>query len=144
MLALVVPAGAFTSEQATRGAEIFRLQCARCHGPDGQGKDAAWRGLRAPELVGPQALPVDPRPYQQIRRRPFRSARDVYDFASAAMPADQPASLDARDYFAVLAYVLATNGAAADARALDDTSSRDVALRRGPRGGGATAGAGAP
>src|SRR5690348_13724857 len=72
---LVVSARAFTSEQATRGAEVFRLHCARCHAPDAAGKDAAWRGLRAPELVGVDSLPTEPRAYQQIRRQPFRSAR---------------------------------------------------------------------
>ncbi len=133
-LAVAVPAAAFTSEQITRGADVFRRQCQRCHGPYGEGRDAIYRGLRAPELIGRTALPLKPRPYQRIRRRDFRSAEDVFDFASAAMPADQPASLYATDYWAVLSFVLAANGAQADGQPLDGTSAANHLLHPEPAG----------
>ena len=117
---------AFTAEQAQFGAWVFRRQCARCHGADGQGKDDAWRGLRAPELVGPGSFPVEPRAYQQIRRREFRSMLDVFWFVSASMPADQPASLDPEEYWSVLAFILRSNGMAPDAAALGENTAGEV------------------
>ncbi len=103
--------------------DVFRRECQRCHGPYGEGRNAIYRGLRAPELIGRTALPLKPRPYQRIRQRDFRTAEDLFDFASAAMPADQPASLYAREYWAVLSFVLAANGAPADGQPLDDASA---------------------
>jgi len=113
----------FTAAQASHGASVYRLQCARCHGPEGQGKDDAYKGLRAPELVGPGALPLKPRPFQRLRKTDFRTVADIYDFVSAAMPADQPAILDAADYWDVIAFSLQTNGAPPDGTPLDQTSA---------------------
>jgi mono/diheme cytochrome c family protein len=121
-------AAAYTREQLDNGAWVYRRQCARCHGGDGQGKDDAWKGLRAPELIGAGALPVDPRPYQQIRRRRFHTAQDVYWFTSASMPADQPASLEPEEYWDVIAYLLRSNGIAPDGKPLSDETAAQVAL----------------
>jgi cytochrome c len=128
LLALAAPAGAFTRAQAAHGAWLFRRQCARCHGPDGQGKADAWKGLTAPELVGPTALPEAPRPYQQIRRQRFETAADVFDFVSAAMPADQPASLEPDEYWDAIASLLERNGGVPDGVPLDASSAPRVAL----------------
>ncbi len=118
----------FTELQAQSGARIFTRQCARCHGDNGEGKDNSYRGLRAPALIGPTALPCKPRPFQKLRAHDFRTVKDVYDFVSATMPADQPASLAAEQYWDVLAYVLQRNHAAADQTRLDGRSSRGVTL----------------
>ncbi|HZP40513.1 MAG TPA: c-type cytochrome [Candidatus Binatia bacterium] len=126
-------ADAFTQAQVMHGAWVLRRQCARCHGPNAEGKADAWRGLTAPELVGPNALPPEPRPYQQIRRQRFETAADVFDFVSAAMPADQPASLEPGEYWDVIARLLDANGVAPNGTALDAASAPGVAL---PRRGG--------
>jgi mono/diheme cytochrome c family protein len=97
LLAVAPAVCAFTAEQVVKGREVFRLQCARCHGPDGQGISNIYKGMTAPPMIGPAALPLNPRPYQKIRHYQFRNVRDVYEFASAIMPADQPASLSAED-----------------------------------------------
>ncbi len=128
LITFATVAAAFTSDQVTRGAEVFRRQCQRCHGPYGEGRDNIYRGLRAPELIGSSALPLKPRAYQRIRQGDFRTAEDVFDFASAAMPADQPASLSARKYWAVLSFVLAANGVQADGQQLDDASASTCAV----------------
>jgi mono/diheme cytochrome c family protein len=107
---------AFTRDQVAAGARTYKRQCARCHGVDGAGKDDQYQGLRAPELIGTSALPCRPRPFQKIRKDNFRTPKDIYDYVSATMPADQPAILDAEEYWDVIAYLLNANG-----RETDDT-----------------------
>ena len=121
-------AGAFTTEQAASGARIYARQCARCHGVNGEGKDNAYRGLRAPDLVGADALPCRPRAFQKIRQRDLRTVADIYAFVSTAMPADQPAILDADEYWNVLAYLLQRNGTVADGMRLSDSTARLIVL----------------
>jgi cytochrome c len=128
---LACSAAAFTREQAEYGAWVFRRQCVRCHGADGQGKDDAWRGLRAPELIGRGVLPAEPRAYQQIRRREFRTAEDVFWFVSASMPADQPASLEPEEYWSVIAYILRSNGQQADGNPLSEETAATTTLGPG-------------
>lgn len=118
----------FTETQANSGALIYQHQCARCHGANGEGKDDSYRGLRAPELIGTTALPCNPRTFEKIRTSDFRTVMDVYEFVSAIMPADQPASLPAEDYWNVLAFILERNGTAADNTRLNETASRQIAL----------------
>jgi len=133
-------AHAFTEDQAHAGARTFKRQCARCHGADGAGKDNQYKGLRAPELIGPGALPCQPRPFQKIRKDNFRTPKDVYDYVSASMPADQPAILDAEEYWNVVAYLLQENGRQADTTPLDPTSAAQIVLNpdcpsdKGPSG----------
>ena len=55
----------FTAEQTDKGREVFRLQCARCHGPDGQGISNIYKGMTAPPLVGQAPFRSIPAP---IRR----------------------------------------------------------------------------
>jgi polar amino acid transport system substrate-binding protein len=128
MLNAAAPARAFTAEQVDKGREVFRLQCARCHGPDGQGISNIYRGMTAPPLIGPTALPLNPRSYQKMRHFQFRTVRDVYEFASAVMPADQPASLSAEDYWDAIAYLLNANGMAVNGQLLNENVAADMAL----------------
>jgi cytochrome c len=128
VIAALGSARAFTAAQAQGGGRIYTRQCARCHGPKGEGKDAAFKGLRAPEVIGASALPLRPRPFQQLRRSEFRTAKDVYEFVSATMPADQPAILSAEEYWDVIAFILEKNGMSADGKPLTDTSSAQLAL----------------
>lgn len=121
----------FTQTEVQSGARIYKRQCARCHGANGEGKDNQFKGLRAPELIGPAALPCKPRPYQKIRQHDFRTAADVYAFVSATMPADQPAILDADEYWDVIAYLLQENGKKTDEARLDKSSSSQIVLHSG-------------
>ena len=119
---------AFTDAQAKAGAETFQLQCARCHGPNGEGQDNIYRGLRAPELIGSNSFPVAPRPYQKLRHFDFHSVRDIYEFASAAMPADQPASLNGDVYWDVIAYLLQANGVRSDGKPLSEITAAETPI----------------
>ncbi|HVO24044.1 MAG TPA: c-type cytochrome [Candidatus Margulisiibacteriota bacterium] len=118
----------FTQPQADSGARIYKHQCARCHGDSGEGKDDSFKGLRAPELIGATALPCLPRPFQKIRQHAFRTVKDIYDFVSATMPADQPASLEAEQYWDVIAYVLQANGKPPDNIRISAASSAQIVL----------------
>ena len=125
---LVGTTEAFTHDQATAGARTYKRQCARCHGADGAGKDNQYQGLRAPEVIGPGALPCEPRSYQVIRSARFRTAKDVYDSVSATMPVDQPSILDADEYWDLVAYLLEANGRKADDTPLDAKTAAQVVL----------------
>ncbi|HJU11430.1 MAG TPA: c-type cytochrome [Candidatus Binataceae bacterium] len=121
-------ASAFTQEQVDKGAETFRLQCARCHGPNGRGISDVYKDLTAPPLIGPGSLPAQPRPYQKVRHCDFRNLRDVYEFASSVMPLDQPASLYPQDYWNVLAYILDADGMRPDGKELNSDSAEKLQI----------------
>jgi cytochrome c len=130
LLAMAPLARAFTAAQVDKGREVFRLQCARCHGPDGQGIMDVYRGMTAPPLIGPTAFPLNPRPYQKMRHFQFRTVRDIYEFASAVMPADQPASLTAEDYWNAIAYLLNANGTPVNGQLLNEDAAADMSLAK--------------
>lgn len=121
-------ARAFTQEQVDQGREVFRLQCGRCHGPEGQGMRDAYRGLTAPPLIGPGSLPLNPHPYQKLRHYQFHTMLDVYEFASAVMPLDQPASLSPNDYWDVMAYILDADGQKPDGNPIDQRQATQASL----------------
>src|SRR5260370_30530686 len=84
--------------------------------------------MTAPRVMGPGALPLNPRAYQKMRHFQFRTVRDVYEFASAVMPADQPASLSAEDYWNAIAYVLSANGVPVDGKLLTEDDAATLSL----------------
>ena len=93
------------SAQIARGGRVFSANCAECHGVSGQGTD------EAPPLVGPGALPREPRPGQE-RNRTFFTALDVAGFVTQNMPPypDERERIPESDYWAVLAFALDANG----------------------------------
>src|SRR5262249_25910889 len=91
-------------EQTAAGTEMFAADCAKCHGAEGHGT------ANAPPLVGPDALPLNPRPGARLRRTHFHTGKDVLDFIRVYMPLDQPGALSEDQYDAVLAFVLHANG----------------------------------
>jgi hypothetical protein len=84
--------------------------------------------MTAPPLIGPAALPLDPRSYQKMRHFQFRNVRDVYEFASAVMPADQPASLSAEDYWNAIAFLLSANGVPVNGKLLTENDAAEMSL----------------
>lgn len=78
--------GPFTAAQATRGQQVFRMTCARCHTTaqyTGAPFEAAWGKRRA---------------------------YDLYDVLTNTMPQDDPGSLSDQQYIDVIAYILRLNG----------------------------------
>jgi cytochrome c len=119
---------AFTREQVDRGRQMYRLECARCHGPDGQGATDIYKGLTAPPLIGPDAFPVNPRPYQKIRHFQFHTVLNIYEFASSIMPLDQPGSLTPQNYWDVIAYLLAAGGMKTNDKQLNEDDAAQIHL----------------
>lgn len=78
-------AGAYTSEQATRGERTFISSCGGCHTPDQFVGDflAAWNG---------------------------KTASDLLEMIRGKMPQDAPGSLLRQQYADILAYMFEKNG----------------------------------
>ena len=74
----------------TRGAEVYRTTCARCHGADGAGM------LKVPALWGPKSYSVGASMARQER---------AASFIRHNMPFDKPGTLTDRDAYDVAAYV---------------------------------------
>lgn len=112
-----------------RGATVFASACAQCHGARGEGVG------RLPAILGPGALPELPRDsagssdpslgdpqrlmiQQQTRpagapwRDPFRNAQDLFNFTSTHLSKDHAAKHSVGDYWAVVSFMLAAQGAA--------------------------------
>jgi cytochrome c len=89
--------------QATAGGPLYGQFCAKCHGDGGQGTD------KAPPVVGPNALPLDPPAGAKYRKTQFHTAKDVADFVLANMPPQGPKpTVD--QYLDILAFDLKANG----------------------------------
>ena len=86
--------GVYTEEQAKRGNALYSERCAKCHGPDLAGGEAA------PALAGAEfksnwsGLPVD----------------DLFERIKISMPQDNPGSLSRQQTADILAFVLSRGG----------------------------------
>ena len=89
--------------QAEAGGPLYGQFCAKCHGDAGQGTD------QAPPVVGPNALPLDPRPTAKARKNQFHTAKDVADFVLPNMPPKGPKP-SVEQYLDILAFDLKANG----------------------------------
>jgi mono/diheme cytochrome c family protein len=87
-------AGVYTAAQATRGLQVFRNTCSRCHTVaqySGGAFEAAWG-----------------------KRRVF----DLYEVLTNTMPQDDPGGLSTQEYVDVIAYMLKLNGLPSGTKAL--------------------------
>lgn len=80
------------TEQTNRGRELFGMNCARCHGDQGQGTS------EGPRIIGsPNAIPT------------YMTAKGLFDFVSVEMPGDARGTLMPQVYWDVLAFILEAN-----------------------------------
>ena len=92
--------GVYSEAQAKRGEEKYGQYCAKCHGPDLSGADAA------PPLVGGEFNSG----WNDL------SVGDLFERLRVTMPADKPGSVSRQDNADIVAFLLAKNGfPAADA-----------------------------
>jgi mono/diheme cytochrome c family protein len=94
--------GVYTSEQATRGGDLYRSKCAECHGDDLEGRE------RAPALAGGAFG----------QRWEGATLKKLFE-RMAEMPPDDPAArLASKQYADILAFLLSANGIPTGATAL--------------------------
>jgi mono/diheme cytochrome c family protein len=122
LLAAAGPAGAFTAEQAQRGASQYNLQCGSCHGMQLEGREA-------PALRGTDTMQT------------YGTAEALYGYFSVAMPPTAPGRLGEETYLDIMAHILEVNGAAADDTALstDALAAIDLAALTPPPAAAAAA-----
>jgi len=120
-----LPAG---KGSARAGAEIYRAQCAACHGASGEGMAPVF-----PALIGrdPRGESFDFASDPSIPRtigNYWAHATTLYDYIRRAMPLYTPGSLSADDTYAVTAYLLAANQVIPDTAVLDAAALRAVKM----------------
>jgi mono/diheme cytochrome c family protein len=122
---LELPAG---KGSARAGAEVYRTQCAACHGASGEGMAPVF-----PALIGrdPRGESFDFASDPSIPRtigNYWSHATTLYDYIRRAMPLYTPGSLSADDTYAVTAYLLAANQVIPDTAVLDAAALRAVKM----------------
>jgi mono/diheme cytochrome c family protein len=134
-------------DQAAAGAATFANQCAKCHGERGEGRGGV------PALMGPGALPEFPRdiassgdpsltdpqllqieaqarPAGAAWRDPFRNAQDLYSFASTRMPKGHGGELNPTEYWAVVNFMLAAQGASMPSGSIGPANASSIQIPR--------------
>jgi len=105
------PPGAYTNEQASRGAAVYTQRCAQCHGANLQGEAGT-------PLMGATFL----------HAYGGGTAAQLFDFLSRQMPLDAPGSLSQPQYLDVTAFILERNGLPPGAAALNAQTLDKVSL----------------
>lgn len=85
--------GIYTDAQAERGAEEYAARCASCHSVDLRGNS------NSPSLLGLSFMFI----------WEGRTLGELFGQISTEMPTDQPGSLSAQSYAAILAFILRSN-----------------------------------
>jgi mono/diheme cytochrome c family protein len=111
--------GVYTEEQAARGSDLYRANCARCHGPGMQGD-----GLGMVPAIGGGEF------YNRWGKETLGS---TLRFVNTFMPFDQAGTLDPQTYADALAYVLKFSGYPAGNNELIPDVATYLATRVEPR-----------
>lgn len=111
--------GYYTDAQARQGRQVFKSNCAQCHG-------ANLQGQAGPALAGKKF--EDSLEYSKM------SAKQLFSFMSSQMPYNDPGSLKKEQYIHVLAYILKKNGYPAGKTALSQSNLDRVKLLPYPQG----------
>jgi mono/diheme cytochrome c family protein len=115
--------------QRERGAALWAYDCAACHGAEGES------GRGGPRRVTTAPIPPEPVAVSAARLARFDRARDAFDYVRKHMPADMVGELPEREYWDVLAFVLARHGVSLGDRALDADWAASVRLGAGREAG---------
>ena len=102
------------------GRELFAAECARCHGPAGEGDVGA-------RLVGGQGTLATPRPLKTVGSF-WPYATTLWDYVNRAMPFDRPGLLEPSEVYAAVAHVLNLNGIIDEDRVMDAKSLPNVKM----------------
>jgi mono/diheme cytochrome c family protein len=112
---------AAVTAQIDQGKQLYGEHCAKCHGDAGQGVPD-----KGPPVVGKEAFPQQPRPGAK-RTVEFRTAADVFAWATVHMPGDAPGTLSQDQYLAIFAFDLTANGIKLE-KPLDGPTAQSIVL----------------
>ena len=98
--------GVYTQQQARRGQNAYRENCAKCHGENLAGSEAGQA------LTGSEFL----------QSWNGKTAGDLFAMIRKSMPSEDPGSLSTREYSDIVAFIFSANDFPAGAKELD----RDV------------------
>ena len=91
------------SGDATKGAQIYALACAACHGDKLEGNPA--KGIGGDKLLGGRGTLASKTPVKTVESY-WPYATTLFDYVKRAMPFNAPGSLSDDDIYSVVAYVL--------------------------------------
>jgi hypothetical protein len=112
--------GYFTADQASNGEAVFNANCSQCHGKN-------LEGIEAPALSGPDVMGT------------WGTAAGMFGYFSVAMPPTAPGKLDKASYLAIMAHILAFNGAPAGSHELTEADLPNIDLVAATKAGAAPA-----
>ena len=105
--------GVYTAEQAKKGAEVYKEQCAACHGDDLKGNDII------PGLAGASF----------VANWTGKSVGDLWEKINATMPALSPGSLTPDQTAQLIAAILSSNTYPAGTTALATSKNALTAIK---------------
>lgn len=131
------------ASQLEKGAEVYRLVCAACHGDEGQGLTEEWRnkwnpkdrncwqskchgeihppdGFVLPRYVPPVKGPIVP--------AMFDTALELYYYNKATMPWHAPGTMRDEEYWQVTAFMVELNGVDLEGAILDKDNAADISF----------------
>jgi mono/diheme cytochrome c family protein len=109
------------SGNAIEGRGVYRVHCAACHGPNGQGSTAY------PALVGGRGSLKSNEPTLTVGSY-WPYATTVWDYINRAMPYTDAGSLTPPQVYSVTAYILFMNGIVGERDKLDKMSLPKVRM----------------
>ena len=110
------------------GAALYAVQCALCHGKNGEGVSPRLPALIGRDPKGEQfRFANDPTLVHTIGNY-WPYATTLFDYIKRAMPLNAPGSLTDNETYALSAYLLAANAVISDTTTLDAISLRKVRM----------------
>jgi cytochrome c len=119
-----LPAG---KGDATRGAELYKAQCASCHGANGEGAGVRPVLARGREPREGFAFGNDPKLVRTVGNY-WPEATTVFDYIKRTMPLSAPGSLSDDDVYSLTAYLLVANEILPAGATLDSASLMAVRM----------------
>jgi quinoprotein glucose dehydrogenase len=109
--------GVYTKDQAARGQSVYLEECAKCHGQNLLGGEAA------PPVAGADFL----------KGWNGKTAADLYNMMIKSMPEDNPGGLATGQYADLVAYIFSANEFPAGDKELEHEASAMKEIRIEPR-----------